>query len=65
MDITKDLTKSCRQARARFHKYLEEQKRAKEKPASDTAKDIITMEIEEVKSMMVLEKSKGSLNKKK
>ena len=65
IEITNELRKSCGQARARYHQYLDGQKKAKDKTASETAKEIITMEIEEIQTKMsLLEKSKASLNKK-
>ena len=65
IEITNELRKSCGQARARYHQYLDGQKKAKDKTASETAKEIITMEIEEIQTKIsLLEKSKASLNKK-
>ena len=48
MDISKKLRASCRQARARYHNHLQEQEEAKQKRSSEAAKEIITLEIEEV-----------------
>ena len=65
IEITNELRKSCRRARSRYHKYLDEQRKAKVNETSEAAKEIITMEIEEVQTKIsLLEKSKASLNEK-
>ena len=65
VDITNELRKSCGQARRRYHEYLEEQKKKKEKTGRDTAKEILSMEIEEVEGKIsVMQRSTDALNKK-
>ena len=65
INITTELQASCRRARARYREDLEEQRKAKAKETSESAKEIITMEIEEVQTKIsLLEKSKSSLNDK-
>jgi hypothetical protein len=63
--ITNELNKSCRHARSRYHQHLEDKKKENEKTTSETAKEIIKMEIEEIQSKIsLLEKSKDTLNNK-
>ena len=63
--ITNELRKSCGRARARYKQYLEDKKKEKEKTTSETAKEIITMEIEEIQSKIsLIEKSNDTLNNK-
>lgn len=40
VEVTNELRKSCRQARARYHSYLEEQKLKEEETSQETAKEI-------------------------
>ena len=63
--ISNELRKSCRQARSRYHHFLEEQKKQKEKATQETAKELLSMEIEQLESKIaVLQRSTDELNKK-
>ena len=65
VEITNELCKSCAQARSRYHQYLEDERKKKEKTSKDTAKEIISMEIEEVEGKIsILQRSTDALNKK-
>ena len=65
IQITNELRKSCRQARSRYQHYLEQQKLQKEKTTKETAKEILSMEIEEMEGKIaVLQRSTDELNKK-
>ena len=65
VEITNELRKSCAQARSRYHQYLEDERKKKEKTSKDTAKEIISMEIEEVEGKIsILQRSTDALNKK-
>ena len=48
VEITNELRKSCQHARQRYHTHLEEEKKGKENLSKESAKEIITMEIDEV-----------------
>ena len=47
INITKEMRESCLKASSRYRDHLEEVKKEKEKTAKDSAKEIITLEIEE------------------
>ena len=65
MEINSKLRSSCRQARQRYHTHLEELKKENEQVSSDKAREIISMEIEELQGKIsALDKSSKLLDQK-
>ena len=65
MEINSKLRSSCRQARQWYHTHLEELKKENEQVSSDKAREIISMEIEELQGKIsALDKSSKLLDQK-
>ena len=65
MEINSKLRSSCRQARQRYHTHLEELKKENEHVSSDKAREIISVEIEELQGIIsALDKSSKLLDQK-
>ena len=56
---------SCRKARNRYHEYLEENQKKKTKDSNESAKELLSMEIEELEGKIdQLKRTKSVLDEK-
>ena len=65
VEVSSQLRASCRHARQRYQQYLEEKKKEKEKDAAASAKEILSMEINELQEKIAnIEKTIKVLDEK-
>ena len=65
VEINRQLHSSCQQARQRYLTHLEEEKKATKRQSSDKAREIVSVEIEELQEKVsALNKSSKLLDQK-